>query len=327
MAVAREFLVKFLSRYRPQLFYYKADSELRSDISVNKSGFILEIVNHSRKQIIRINVANAVYLVDMINHFDYYFGSAGPVEISYNSSIYSLIDFSTPRLHNVTGFDDFAILCPSSTEPFETIAQYLDFAELKEGDVAIDFGSYSALTTIAFSKAVGGQGKVLAFEPDPLNLSTVKVNVAAHILKNKLDNITIHDAAVSAETGILEFSSEGAMGSSFKSIVGGGRGGKIVRVESLSPMDIMKKFNLSKVDFIKMDIEGAEKDAILGSREFLTKYRPKLVIEPHYVDGVLSSELIVPFLTDIGYNCSEIASTGDTRPLIAAVHSDGAFKP
>lgn len=310
-------VAKLVAHFRPSLFYYKADPKLRGSIRVRESGDAIEIKREADHKMIRIGRRNAVYLVDMINSFDYFFSSAMPVPVRTRTGTYEMVDFSTPRLHQVNGFDDFPILCPSLTEPFPTTAQYLDFAGLSAGDIVFDLGSYSGLTSIAFSKAVGNTGKVIALEPDPLNHSTAEFNLAAHRRVNGLDNVILHPAAVSAHGGTLQLSSEGAMGSALTSIVGSYRGDTInVACETLQ--GLVDHFALTGVDFIKMDIEGSELSVILESGDFLARYRPRMIIEPHIISGALTTDPIVAFLTGIGYRCSVIEQNGLALPLITA---------
>jgi FkbM family methyltransferase len=253
----------------------------------------------------------------MIDSFEYFYGSAKPITTRVRGKIRQVVDFSTPRLHYVAGFADFPILCPSLTEPYMTTEQYLEFADLKEGDIALDLGSYSGLTTIAFSKAVGPAGKVIALEPDPLNFACVEENIDMHVRKNGLDNTIILRAAASSTSGKLRLSSEGAMGSALISIVGSYRG-ESVEVDCFSLSDIARMKDLPKIDFIKIDIEGAELDLITGSRAFIAQYRPRLIIEPHFIDGLSTSGPVISCLEELGYACSVIDQPGLSLPLITA---------
>lgn len=315
--IFRDTLIKIIASVRPSLFYHKANLRSRAGVKLLATDRTLEIFRPDLKQMIRISRENYIYVVDMIESFDYYFGSADPIIIRHRGEQYSLIDFSTPRLHSIKGFSDFPVMSPSLTEPFETIQQYLDFAELAPGGTVLDLGAYSALTSIAFSKAVGPSGRVLALEPDPVNFMTSQKNIANNQIINRLDNICLMSAAISDKSGILQFSSEGAMGSSLTSIVGRHRG-TTLNVECITLHDLAEKHELEQIEFIKMDVEGAELATILSSGEFLKKFRPRLMIEPHIVDGQLTSEPIIAFLTELGYACTVIDQTGVSLPLVTA---------
>ncbi|HET6406300.1 MAG TPA: FkbM family methyltransferase, partial [Chthoniobacteraceae bacterium] len=217
----------------------------------------------------------------------------------------------------VSGFEDFPVMCPSSTEPFSTTLQYLDFAQLKPGGNVIDLGTYSALTAIAFSKMVGPTGRVLALEPDPINFQSAEYNLAMHKKLNGLDNVTLTAMAASGVDGELELSSEGTMGSALVSIVGGYRG-VTVKVQARTLMSLASEFNLETVDFVKIDIEGAELFVVPQSADFLARYKPRLIIEGHDVNGTSTIGPIVNFLQSVGYATTVEDQPGLTLSLIAA---------
>lgn len=315
----RHAVAKALWAFRPSLFYFAADRGAREDIRVARDGRVLEITRLRSEKIIRLSVENALYVPLVVESFDYFFDSVEPVLLYRKGQSVKLVDFSTPRLHWVTDFDDFPVLFSSLAEPFVTTQQYLDFAQLQMGDVVFDLGAYSALSSIAFAKGVGPSGKVIAVEPDPLNSWTASANITRQATSTGVRNIDLVQAAVAARTGMLRFSSEGAMGSAAAAIVGNHRG-KVIEVEALSLQSLADRAGRGRVDFIKMDIEGAELDVILNSREFLDHYRPKLMIEPHFIDGALTSAPIINCLENIGYDCRVIKQMGLlSLPLISAV--------
>ena len=314
----RDILARTVARHRPELFFYKADRARRAALSVSSAGGYIDVAQASTRRKVRIARANAVYVVDMLNAFDYYFDSAAPIEVRERGVTWRIVDFSTPRFQQVAGFADFPILCPSLTEPFVTAEQYLDFAQLKPGDVVLDLGSYSGLTSIAFSKAVGPAGRVIALEPDPVNHAAARTNIEMHRRLNTLDNIVLMQAAVSDVAGFLDLSSEGAMGSAVSSVVGNYRG-RITRVESLTLMDLVERNRLDRVDFIKMDIEGSEEAVLRGGADLFRRHRPRVIVEPHIVGGELSDKVIYHLLGDYGYRCETIAQIGVELPLVTGV--------
>lgn len=253
-----------------------------------------------------------------MNSFDYYHGSVKSIQIKKAGLWRDVVDFSTPRFQNIFGFIDFPIMCSSLAEPFITAQQYLDFAKLKPGDVVLDLGSYSSLTSIAFSKAVEAGGKVVAVEPDPVNFPCCEINIAQHARSNHLANIYLINAAVSNSNSTLKFSSEGAMGSSAAELVGTYRG-DIIEVPCLTLDEIAKKSNVNKVNFVKMDIEGSEQVVIESVKTFFERYRPRIIIEPHVVNGIFSDRAIISSLTKYGYECSIIEQIGVNLPLVIGV--------
>jgi FkbM family methyltransferase len=301
----------------PSLRGLYASSGARRSLSIESSKYDIDVVDVKGRRRIRISRSNAVFILDVMDYFEYFFGSAEPVRVTLDGYTFELIDFSTPRYHDIKGFTDFPVLCPTLTEPLITIKQYEEFARLREGGVVIDLGAYSGLTAICFSKAVGSTGRVIALEPDPESFIAAKKNIERHIKVNKIDNIALMRNAVAQARGTLKFSAEGTLGSAAVSIVGQGRG-RTIDVDCVSLADIAHRHELTKVDFIKMDIEGAEEGVLAGAAEFFSRYRPQVIIEPHFVRKVLSSAAVIKILQGYDYDCESIEQYGVNLPLVTA---------
>ena len=139
-------------------------------------------------------------------------------------------------------------------------------------DVVIDLGAFTGNTSLYFSEKVGEHGLVYAFEPSPATLEVLNRNLQ----KARFENIKIVPLALSDKEMILRF----------PEIIRGGNtaikeGGVEVPATSL---DIwIEKNNITKVDFIKMDIEGAEIFAINGAISTIKKYTPKMAISVYHL--------------------------------------------
>ena len=312
----RHMVSNTLVNYFPRLLYYLAGKSARKLLRLVVAAGWIDIVDEANSRRIRLGRQNAVYTLDMMNSFEYYFNSAAPIHVKCGRKHYQVVDFSTPRFQKVTGFTDFPIMCPSLTEPYVTAQQYLDFACLEPGNIVIDLGAYSALTSIAFSKAVGGTGRVIALEPDPANFEACATNLAYHESINGLQNVTLMQAAVGSKKGIINFSSESAMGSAEVDIIGSYRG-NIVQVDAVGLGEIADLYKLGRIDFIKMDIEGAEEKVIASSRVVFETYRPKIIIEPHNVHGEMSTAPVIRLLEEYGYECEIIFQIDVQGPLVA----------
>lgn len=284
---------------------------LASDHGLNLSvrGNRILISDKKNKSRIVISWLHRIYLGDMINSFQYYHNS---VE-SKNSKSFKEVDFSQPKFHRVIGFDEFPIFFPSLAEPISTTDQYISFAQLNPGDTVIDLGAYSGLTSILFKKAVGKSGRVIAVEADSKNLQALKINLSNYE-KHSSEEITVLNVAVWRHNLGINFSNEGNMGSSAAEFVGE-RGSGSSRVETMTLTNIAEKFGLESVEFIKCDIEGAE-SVIFEDAEFLLKYRPRIIVEAHPVNGQLSDEKVISDLAKCGYSSHVIVQQGVMFPLI-----------
>lgn len=256
---------------------------------------------------------HAVYTGDMQQCFDYYFGAVVPFRIGDRT----IADYSTPRYHCIRGFDDFPVLCPSLAEPYSAAQQYLELGKVKPGQMVLDLGGYAGLTAIAFSKAVGPRGRVVVAEPDPASFSACCTNLALHERFSKLANVQMRAVAIGSACGEVEFSSEGSMGAAFTSIVGANRG-RTIEAICLTIPALVHNAMLDHVDFIKMDIEGAELFALQGAAEWLAQYHPRIVVEPHWVGDSICTWRVETLLRDIGYECQVVEQPGVPLPLVVA---------
>lgn len=144
-------------------------------------------------------------------------------------------------------------------------------------DLGANFGVFSAL-------AASRGASVFAFEPLPQNVA---------LLKNTVDNypnVEIVESAVSDLTGNVEFSLGWSTASHISSIgretPTGGRGDSIT-VKSITLDEFVAKNKITHVDFIKSDIEGAERNMLLGAQDVLRRFAPKLALcTYHFKDDI-----------------------------------------
>lgn len=259
--------------------------------------------------VLRIAREHAVYMPDIIEAFDYYYAAVKP----YRWRGLNVVDYSSPRYHDVIGFDDFPILFPSFSEPLRTTDQYLGFAGLEPGMTVLDLGAYSGLTSIMFARAVAPHGTVVAMDADVENIRCIQQNINRYQLVSGHEIRLLQGAIWNHDDGI-QFSVEGNMGSSAAAFVGHARGA-LVRVPSYTLSSVAAKFRLSRLDFIKCDVEGAER-VIFADAPFFGRFKPRIIIETHIVAGIETTAQCVADLSRHGYGCRRVAQDGVTLPLL-----------
>ncbi len=148
---------------------------------------------------------------------------------------------------------------------------------VEPGDIAIDCGACLGDTTLCFADGVGPEGKVMAFEFVPGNLSIMESNIELNPHLASRIHLVRHPLW-SHPGEMVEWSADGP-----GSVVG--RGPEKCRSESID--HVVSEHQYAKVDFIKMDIEGAELPALEGARETLLKFHPKLALSVYHRDDDL----------------------------------------
>ena len=281
-------------------------------LTLRASDFYFDLVRDGK--VLRIRSGHAIYIPHMIESFDYYINSVVPVR----DGGVQIVDMSGPRYHRLIGYGDIPFLFPSQTEPYETTREYLEFADLKEGQTVLDIGAYSGVTSIIFAQLIGPTGHVYAFEPDETNYECAKINLEMAAKVMGVRNITLLKKAVWSHGDGLLFSTEGSMGSSAVEITGGGRG-KEQKVDTITIEQFCRQQNLTHVDFIKIDIEGAELQVLTSSAPTLKSLNVKLIIEPHFVGGKLVTGALCDLLKSAGYAVHVRDKTAGSEALIEAV--------
>ena len=174
---------------------------------------------------------------------------------------------------------------------------------IKKGMYVVDIGSNLGYYALLASTLVGHRGKVLAIEPEPQNYKLLTINANT----NHLQNIDIIQCAVGGKDGMSEFYITEA--SNTNSLIPPITGKIIssIQIKTRKLDTLLKEHNFSKVDLIRMDIEGGEVVAIEGMQNTFKQYKPTIVAELH-CDAV-GTESIVKLLKSLkgfGYNAEYI---------------------
>ena len=138
--------------------------------------------------------------------------------------------------------------------------------EPRPGDVIVDVGAGVGEDAVPFADAVGPHGRVLAIEAHPTTYRLLTAAVAA----NGLSQVTCEQVAISGEPGTVWIEDMDAnLGNTVHS--GPIRGGYEVTAVTLD--DLCERQGLARVDFLKMNIEGAEQFALAGMVRTLARTR------------------------------------------------------
>jgi FkbM family methyltransferase len=128
----------------------------------------------------------------------------------------------------------------------------------REGDTIVDVGAGTGWETLSFSRSVGTSGRVIAIEAHPKVFRCLSRMCA----ENRLENVTLVHAAVADRVGEVQLSdSPEHEANSIIGVVSG------TRVPCTTLDHIFRSLESSQVDFLKMNIEGAERLALLGMKE------------------------------------------------------------
>ena len=193
----------------------------------------------------------------------------------------SLLKFKVPK-YNYEFYcrvnkDDFKIMTIHEDDIIEHFTP-------KQGDIVVDIGAHIGLYTIISSKRVGTNGKVVAIEADPGNFEMLNRNIKL----NKLANvIPLNYAVYSKETKIKLYLPSGESGfTKYNTIMSDWVNTKDKFVEvNANTLDYLlqsKGIREEEVNWIKIDVEGAEFEVLKGAHNVLSKSKDiVLLMELH----------------------------------------------
>lgn len=196
---------------------------------------------------------------------------------------------------------------PAQGEPYfaEEMFEFIK-SLINPGDVVIDIGTHVGVETIMYGLAVGKEGKVYGFEPNPYVFEPFQKTCE---LNKDIMNIIPVQAAITEEEGsfIFHYSDEGYCNGGFASRTDYGVGGcghvVPIEVDCIRFDEYMKNHqeDISKIKLFKVDTEGYDL-AVLKSVESILKEVKPIVQSEIFL--MLSDEEIqnhLKFLDDLGY--------------------------
>ena len=144
---------------------------------------------------------------------------------------------------------------------------------LSIGSVCLDGGANQGIYTMALARYVGATGRVIAVEPFRYAADLILENADL----NRVGNVAVECAALSDREGTAVIDYTIGVGAA-SIVLNFGR--EKTEVVPLCTIDgLVVKYGLPRIDFIKLDIEGAEEVALRGAAESISRDRPILCLE------------------------------------------------
>lgn len=176
------------------------------------------------------------------------------------------------KTYEVTGVQSEDHYLKGITKHFEPQFQSFCAAFLPKDAVAIDIGANIGATAIILGHYLT-QGVVYAVEPGKTIYSLLNSNLQ----NNKLENIVALNCAVSDKNGQLSFVENSAFGH-----IELGKPSDGVRVNSVAAHtldDLVESLKIERLDLIKIDVEGFERQVLDGGNESLRRFNPLIYLE------------------------------------------------
>jgi len=152
------------------------------------------------------------------------------------------------------------------------------FSATRSDPLVIDCGSNIGVSIFYF-KHVYPNARIIGFEPDEQIFPYLERNV----VRNKLQGVRLVQAALSSSEGLSEFFSDGKYGGGLAENLA--RNGAQDWVRSKVPSVRLREYLADPVEFLKMNIEGAEYDVLKDSEDVLRRVH-EMIIEYHHLPGL-----------------------------------------
>lgn len=146
------------------------------------------------------------------------------------------------------------------------------------GDIVIDCGAHiGGFTRVAL---LAGAKLVVAVEPERANIAAFRRNFPEAL---KTGRVILVEKGVWDRSGTMPLHVSSVGDSHSVAIQQNSGKDQVIQLTTID--DLVKNLNLPRVDFIKMDIEGAELNALTGSKQALKKWRPRLAVSSYHQKG------------------------------------------
>jgi len=145
--------------------------------------------------------------------------------------------------------------------------------QVAPGDIVVDIGANIGTFSLYAAK-ICGASRVLSFEPFPDNYSMLRKNAE----QNHLDSVTCVNQAVAGKRGCRTLGLDPVDCGSHSLVVGSFE--RTVDVECCTLEDVFERFSLTRIDYLKMDCEGAEYEILENSTSRLRQIN-RISMETH----------------------------------------------
>ena len=169
-------------------------------------------------------------------------------------------------------------------------------SHLSNGSVFIDVGAHIGYYSLKAANVVGASGKVIAVEPSPPTVRELEDNIrASGVTVVSVQPVACSDAETTVDLYAAPRVNTGQASLSKANASQGGQAVADYRVRARPLDDIVRDAGLTRVDVVKIDVEGAEMLVLKGSAETLARFHPVLMVE-----------LIDPQLRSMGSSDAEV---------------------
>jgi FkbM family methyltransferase len=184
--------------------------------------------------------------------------------------------YSTPDgyLFGIDSADAFQALMVTGLYDSEVTRVACGYA--RPGTVVIDGGAQLGYLTLRLARAVGAAGQVHAFEPDPRAVPMLR----EHVVSNQLPWVTVNESGLLDRACSVDLALPAVLG--WASVIPGAWNAEATARVPMTTLDVYvseHRIEPEEISLIKLDLEGAELDALRGARGTLSATHSAVLVE------------------------------------------------
>jgi FkbM family methyltransferase len=224
---------------------------------------------------VRVNISFSFYLFMFLYKIMRIFGIGNPSS--------SLVKISVPKYN-------YKVYCPLTEDDYAHMTTREDDIIEKfqpiDGGIVVDVGAHYGRYTLIAANRIGPKGKVIAIEADPNNFDMLNKNIKLNELSENV--ITLNYAASSNKSKVKLSIPEKESGHTIYSSIIPSRASteKFIEVNANTLDNLLheNEISIEQINWIKIDVEGAEYEVLKGAKEILSKSKDiALLIEIHNI--------------------------------------------
>ncbi len=174
------------------------------------------------------------------------------------------------------------------------------YALSSDDKVVLDIGANIGMFSLYALRT--GVERVICVEPSPGNVECIRANLREYLRPGRVSLIR---RGVWSHESILRFSTESKSSPGSHHVTSDGD----TEVTVISVDRLVRELGLTRLDYIKMDVEGAELRALEGMRQTIRRFRPRLCIATEHTDDLFeNASAVIETLAEMGmteYVCTE----------------------
>jgi len=189
------------------------------------------------------------------------------------------------------------------------------WTNLKPGSVFLDIGAHHGIYSIVAARKLGTNGTVVAFEPSSREYRRLRL----HLRLNRLHSVRAEPLALGSTTSTRTFFQITSGDTTRGGLQPPDSADRVseISVETTRLDDYVSQSSLKRVDLVKLDVEGGEREVLGGASLVLTKFRPIFICEvldaTTLAWGYNAREIIL-MLQSYGFSWFEIRLDGSIVP-------------